>query len=85
MCLDRIKCSCYTPLEALIILVLDIHYCFLPLKIIWEFDVRAAVQQSDFSNMDVKIHNSSEYPVASSLMKILNSFVKCVHGNIEYL
>ena len=76
--LERIKCSCYTLLEALIILVLDIYTAFF-LWINWEFDVRAAVQRSVFRRIDVKWFHSLISPVASSLIKILNSFVKCLH------
>ena len=74
--LNRFMHSCKAPLKTLIIRFFNVQDCFLTFDELWEFDARAAIQRSVFHQMDVKRCHSS---VASSLIKILNSFLNGVH------
>ena len=75
--LNHVTCSCYAPLKTLIICIFNVLNCSLTLNEFWDFNVRVAVQQSVFHKMDVKRCHSLKSPIASSLIKILNSFLKC--------
>ena len=62
-------------LKKLIVRTFYVHDCCLTFNGFWEFDVRAAVQRSEFRKMDIKRYHPLKSPVASSLTKILNCWM----------
>ena len=79
---NRMPCSCHTPLEALVIVIFYVDNRFFFCDFFGEMKECGSAKRDKICKMNIKRSNSLKSPIGSSLIKILNSFFNCLNESV---